>query len=229
MPFCLSPLFPLGPRPKKPGSAYLQHMSSHGTLAYVSTSARRMNWHGACRLQTPEHPSCSGLCSSTRYSSFLPPAIPEEHCQLRLHPERRSARHPPPLVLLPCIPSPLIWSPVSGCHMGTSFLSVSVSAQLSTHDTHSKDAPWSSEHKENNKGLRASSDGNVILQAFYRRLNCPRVCLYMHTEAHARPHTHTTNSMLWLKGKTTLSHHYLCLNYSLDATLCHYMDAITEH
>lgn len=129
-----------------------------------------------------------------------------------------------------CSPaSPLIWSPVSGCHMGTSFLSVSVSAQLSTHDTHSKGAPWSSEHKENNKGLRASSDGNVILQAFYRHLNCPRVCLYMHTEAHARPHTHTTNSMLWLKGKTTLSHHYLCLNYSLDATLCHYMDAITEH
>lgn len=177
--------------------------------------------HVDSRLQSIPHALVSGH-SSTRYSSFLSPAIPEEHCQLRLHPERRSARHPPPLVLLP-------WSPVSGCHMGTSFLSVSVSAQLSTHDTHSKDAPWSSEHKENNKGLRASSDGNVILQAFYRHLNCPRVCLYMHTEAHAHPHTHTTNSMLWLKGKTTLSHHYLCLNYSLDATLCHYMDAITEH
>ena len=75
--------------------------------------------------------------------------------------------------------------------MGTSFLCVSVSAELSVHDTRSKDAPWSSEHKENKKGLRAPSDGNVILQAFYRHLNCPRAYLYMHTQAHAHPHTHT--------------------------------------
>lgn len=143
-----------------------------------------------------------------------------------------SALHPPPpllLLLLPCQPFPLIWSQVCGRHLGMSFLCVSVSAELSVHDTHSKDAPWSNEHKKNNKGLRAPSDGNVILQAFYRHHNCPRVYLYMHTQARTDTHTYTTNSMLWLKGKTMPSHHYLCLNYSLDATLYHYMDAITKH
>ncbi len=106
---------------------------------------------------------------------------------------QRSAPHPPPppllLLLLHCQPFPLIWSPVCGRHMGMSFLCVSVSAEPSVHDTHSKDAPWSSEHKENKKGLRAPSDGNVILQAFYRHLNCPRAYLYMHMQAHAHPHT----------------------------------------
>lgn len=48
-------------------------------------------------------------------------------------------------------------------------------------------APWSSEHKENVKGLGAPSDGNVILEAFYRHLNSRGAYLYMH--AHARPHT----------------------------------------
>lgn len=82
-----------------------------------------------------------------------------------------------------------------------------LSAERSLHGAHGKDAPRSSEHKENKKGLRAPSDGNVIFQAFYRHHNCPRVCLYMHTQTHTTTHMHTTNSMLWLKGKSMASHH----------------------
>lgn len=98
-----------GPRPKKPDSVYLPiwaHMGLWHMLARVRAAWIEME-HVDSRLQSIPHALVSGH-SSTRYSSFLSPAIPEEHCQLRLHPERRSARHPPPLVLLPCIPSDLI-------------------------------------------------------------------------------------------------------------------------
>lgn len=37
------------------------------------------------------------------------------------------------------------------------------------------------------KGLRAPSEGNVILEAFYRHFNSPGAYLYMHTHSH--PHT----------------------------------------
>lgn len=37
------------------------------------------------------------------------------------------------------------------------------------------------------KGLRAPSDGNVILEAFYRQLNSSGAYFYM--QAHAHPHT----------------------------------------
>lgn len=129
---------------------------------------------------------------STRYSwrylspSSCPPS-PRNAVSSCYTPEERSALRslPPPPPLPPCQPFPLIWSPVHGRHMGTSFpLGASASAEPSVHDTHSKDAPWSSEHRDNRKGLRAPSDGNVILQAFYRHLNSPRAYLYMHTQAH---------------------------------------------
>lgn len=77
-----------------------------------------------------------------------------------------------------------------------------LTAKLSIHGTRSKDDPQSSKHGDNKKGLR-----NGILQAFYWHLNCPGTYSNMHTQAHAHPHMHTTNSMLWLKGKTMPSHH----------------------
>lgn len=83
----------------------------------------------------------------------------------------------------PTLLSQQIFSQICVCHV---------------HNTGSRDAPWSSERKEHTKGLRASSD-RVIPQAFYWHFNCFRVYLYMHTQARA----HTTNSVLWLKGKRT--------------------------
>ena len=128
---------------------------------------------------------------STRYSwryrspSSCPPSprnavsscyTPEECSALRSLP-------PPPLPPTSAFSTDLISSPRAS--YGNVFpLGATASAEPSVHDTHSKDAPWSSEHKDNRKGLRAPSDGNVILQAFYRHLNSPRAYLYMHTQAH---------------------------------------------
>lgn len=179
------------------------------------TGACSMNCGGACSVQTNGPLDSSLMLEREKEWDIAPkapswalssvvPGIPDATSPLRpaRHPwgtlsaqitprksvQRSAPRPPPPLLLLPCQPFPLIWSPVCGRHMGMSFLCVSVSAAPSVHDTHSKDAPWSSEHKENKKGLRAPSDGNVILQAFYRHLNCPRAYLYMHTQAHAHAH-----------------------------------------
>lgn len=118
---------------------------------------------------------------------FVLPAIPEEHCQLTLHTGRAFSITLPSTATttapLSAFSTDLISSPRAS--YGNVFpLGASASAEPSVHDTHSKDAPWSSEHRDNRKGLRAPSDGNVILQAFYRHLNSPRAYLYMHTQAH---------------------------------------------
>ncbi len=128
--------------------------------------------------------------SSTRYSwcyvssSSLPPSL-RNAVSSRYTPEERSAFCSPCRHHRCCCCSPVSLLHWSNLHsVGVIWerlpLCLTVSAEPSVHDTHSKDAPWSREHKDNRRGLRAPSDGNVILQAFYRPFPKCRVISVKH-------------------------------------------------
>lgn len=89
----------------KPQSVSLQHMSSHGTLAYVGKSACNVNRGWAHSVQTngpldsslmlqkewdtaPRTPSWALGPVAPGIPDAPSPAIPKEHCQFTLHPGR---------------------------------------------------------------------------------------------------------------------------------------------
>ena len=83
----------------------------------------------------------------------------------------------PLLLLLPCQLFRLTWSPVYVHHKGLYYPLCGWHAQQGCGMQQ-----WAPRRRE-----RVKSDGNVILEAFYRNLNSPGAYLHMHT--HAQPHT----------------------------------------
>lgn len=96
---------------------------------------------------------------------------------------QRSFLHLPPLLLRPCQPFPLIWSPVCGCHLGMSFL---CRVKCTWHSVRMLHGAMSTK-KKTTKG-----EGSLLIVRWFSRhftdiitaLGCIYTCI------HRRTHTH---------------------------------------